>query len=147
MLELVGAPQSTLPFLQRQLQPVPPQSIKPSMIQQWIAELDHDNFWKREEASQELEQAGKAARPALSKAREHPPSLEVRRRVEQILEKIDRRPVPDMVRPLRVLEVIERIGTYEARQILAALAGGKPDAELTLEARAALDRLEKKSGD
>ncbi len=148
MLKLVAAPQSALPFLQRQLQPVPPQRIEPSMIQQWIAQLDHDNFWKREEASRELEHAGKAARPALFKAREHTRSLEVRRRVEQVLEKIDRPdPAPDMVRPLRVLEVLERIGTREARQILAALAGGKPDAELTLEARAALDRLEKQSRD
>jgi hypothetical protein len=42
---------------------------------------------------------------------------------------------------LRGLEVLERIGTAEARQILETLAGGAPEALLTQEARASLERL------
>ena len=44
---------------------------------------------------------------------------------------------------LRALEVLERIGTPEARQILLSLAKGAPEAALTQEAKASLERLGK----
>ena len=43
--------------------------------------------------------------------------------------------------PLRAIEMLERIGTAEARQLLAVLAEGAPAARLTREAKLALDRL------
>jgi hypothetical protein len=39
------------------------------------------------------------------------------------------------------IEVLERIGTAEVRQLLAVLAEGAPAARLTREAKLALDRL------
>jgi hypothetical protein len=42
---------------------------------------------------------------------------------------------------LRQLEVLENIGTPEARGVLQTLAGGAPEAELTQAAKAALGRL------
>jgi hypothetical protein len=45
-----------------------------------------------------------------------------------------------MLRPRRAVEVLERAGTAEARQLLEHLAEGEPEAFLTREARAALDR-------
>jgi hypothetical protein len=39
------------------------------------------------------------------------------------------------------VEVLERIGTAEARQVLERLAGGAPGVRLTREARTALGRL------
>jgi hypothetical protein len=50
-------------------------------------------------------------------------------------------PWGDRLRELRALEVLERLGTPEARQVLKALADGAPAARLTREARSALDRL------
>jgi hypothetical protein len=47
-----------------------------------------------------------------------------------------------MLRPTRAVELLERLGTPEARQALAALAGGAPEAPLTLQAKAALRRLD-----
>ena len=50
---------------------------------------------------------------------------------------------PDMelVRPARALEVLERIGTADAKAIVQAVAGGRADAPLTLEARRVLARM------
>jgi hypothetical protein len=49
--------------------------------------------------------------------------------------------VPERVQALRAVEVLEWIGTPEARKVLEALATGAPAARLTREARASLGRL------
>jgi hypothetical protein len=49
--------------------------------------------------------------------------------------------LPDRVlRDLRSLEVLERIGTPEAKKVVEAVAKGHADALLTREAKLALDR-------
>jgi hypothetical protein len=48
----------------------------------------------------------------------------------------------EALRLSRGVEVLEHIGSAEARRVLQALAGGAPDAPLTREATAALRRLE-----
>jgi hypothetical protein len=50
----------------------------------------------------------------------------------------------ERLRVLRSLEVLERIGSSEARQVIQILAGGAPGAQLTREAKAALRRLGEK---
>ncbi len=45
---------------------------------------------------------------------------------------------------LRALEVLEHIGTAEARSLLEDLAKGVPEARLTREAKASLTRLAKR---
>ena len=45
---------------------------------------------------------------------------------------------------MRALEALELIGNGDAKKVLEAVAKGAPDAELTQEAKAALDRLAKK---
>jgi hypothetical protein len=49
--------------------------------------------------------------------------------------------VPERRRLFRTVEVLERVGSNEARRHLQALAGGDPVAELTQEAKAALALL------
>ena len=51
---------------------------------------------------------------------------------------------PETLRSLRAIEVLEHIATPEARQLLARLADGAPGAWQTREAKAALERLERK---
>jgi replication-associated recombination protein RarA len=69
-------------------------------------------------------------------------SLEVRRCVRQLLEKLGRSPPPPrQLQALRAIEVLEYLGTPEARRLLTSLAQGATHARLTQEAKAALERL------
>jgi hypothetical protein len=54
-------------------------------------------------------------------------------------------PSPQWVRAKRAVAVLEHIGTAEAREVLKGLADGEPEALPTKEARAALERLGKKT--
>ena len=47
---------------------------------------------------------------------------------------------PHVLRGVRAIEVLERIGTKEAKQVLQTAAKGAPGARLTEEAKASLDR-------
>ncbi len=46
---------------------------------------------------------------------------------------------------LRAVEVLEYVGTFEARQLLAELAKEAKDARLTREAKASLQRLKRRA--
>ena len=46
---------------------------------------------------------------------------------------------------LRAIEVLEHIGTAEARQVLKSLANGAPEARRTREAKSSLERLAKRT--
>ncbi len=48
---------------------------------------------------------------------------------------------PEMLRPTRAVELLERLGTPEARRQLTALAAGNPGTQLTIDAAAAFRRL------
>jgi hypothetical protein len=70
------------------------------------------------------------------------PSLEVRRRLESILINIDRAlPAAEVLRRLRAIQMLEQIGSPEARRVLIMMAGGAPAAWETQEAQASLQRL------
>jgi WD40 repeat protein len=109
-----------------------------------IGELDDNRFDVREKASRQLATLGEAAEAALRLALERKPSHEVRRRLNRVVTALAaRRQGPDGLRLLRAVEVLERLGTPQARRLLERLAGGAPSARLTKEARASLARLGK----
>src|SRR5205823_1163704 len=117
----------------------------PAVIDQLVKDLDSDNFTKRQKANKALEQLESQARPALEKVLANPPSAEARSRAKNLLERLDG-PVaaPEDLRMVRAVEVLERVGTAEARDLLARLAKGAAGARLTTEASASLGRLTKK---
>jgi hypothetical protein len=138
---LTAAPEQTVPFFKVHVQPV--QSADPKRLAALLGDLDSNQFAVREKASQELEKLGDAAEPALRRALADKRSPEARRRMEQILAKLAM-PSGDRLRGLRAVEVLEHIATAEARQLLEQMATGIPDAPLTQEAKAALDRLSRR---
>src|SRR5262249_55315026 len=132
---------TAVPFLKERLRPAEP--ADPERIRQLIADLDSQQFAAREAASKELTSLGAEAEPALRAALKGSPSAEHRRRVEAILAVLGSRrvPSPEVPRRLRALQVLEQIGSTEARQHLETLARGAPAAIETREAGAALGRL------
>ena len=64
--------------------------------------------------------------------------------MKKLLERLDGPVIgADDLRMLRAIEVLERIGTPEAKELLGRLAKGAPGARLTAEAKGSLARLTK----
>jgi WD40 repeat protein len=140
---LGACPQQSLALLKERLRPAGAGTRE--RVSALLQDLDSDSFPRREEATRALEQLGEAAEPALRRALAGAPSLEVSRRAEGLLSTLERRPPsPERLRALRALQVLEQIGTPEAVQLLANFATGEPDALLTREAKASLERLKKR---
>jgi hypothetical protein len=138
---LVGAPRQTLSLLKQQLKPFVP--ADPDKTAKLLTDLESSIFKARESASKDLEGLGWLAEPALREALKGGLTLETRRRIEAVLQKLpDWLQNPDHLRTLRALEVVERIGTQEARGFLRDLSKGAPGARLTVEAQRALSRLD-----
>jgi len=138
---LVAAPTNAVPFLHNRLKPV--LSPDRNRITHLISELDNQQFKRRETARVELEALGDLASPELRKTLEVKPSLEVRQRIETLLRK-SQQWSPEQLRVLRAITVLEQIGNAAACQILNLLANGAPEARLTQEARASLERVTKR---
>jgi WD40 repeat protein/DNA-binding Lrp family transcriptional regulator len=133
---LARAPVQTVPFLRERVLPVSAEKLA-----QRIKELDSDQYSTRVRAMNELSEMGKYAEPALRKLLAEKPSLEARRRAEELLAQLDNpSAMTEHLRALRVVEVLERVGTEPARQALRTLAEGAAEAQLTREAKAALRR-------
>jgi WD40 repeat protein len=137
---LARAPARSVPWLRERLRPTP--GADEARLKKLIDDLGADAFAVREKASRELEKMEERAAGALRSALESQTDLEVRRRIERILRKIDR-PAPsrEQLLVLRAIEVLESAGTEQARKVLGHLAGGAPGARVTLAAKSALARM------
>jgi hypothetical protein len=144
MVRLFGAPGQAVALIQKRLRPVTP--VAAEHIERLLADLDSDRFAVRHRASAELEKLEDLAEPALRKALAGQPSLEVRRRVEHLLAKLDAPLTGERLRAYRAIEVLEKIGTAEAQRLLRTLASGPPGWRTAAEARQALKRLAKSAG-
>jgi hypothetical protein len=137
---LTAAPAQAVPFLRARVRPVLP--VDPRTLERLTADLASEKFRERERAVKGLEELTDLAVPALERIRAGNPSLETRRRAEQLLARLTGLTLsPARLRLVRAVEVLELAGTAEARQMLVALAQGAPEALATREAQAALVRL------
>lgn len=140
---MVAADRQSVDFLQEHLQPaVSPASAE--TIAQLVADLDSAQFPVRTKAKAQLTQLAELAEPALLDAQKKHPSLEIRQRIEELLDNVmdqRSRPSGDRLRLVRAVEILEQIGTPEARQLLESLSRGASGALLTREAQASLARL------
>jgi hypothetical protein len=133
-----GADRQTVPFLQGRLRPDSPADV--NRLRRLVAQLDDDSFQAREKARRELEDMGGLAAAVLRSTLEAKPSLEVRRRIEGILNKVQS-PSPKRRQYLRAIDVLEHLATSDAKEILRTLSKGAPGTQVTTAAQAALDRL------
>jgi WD40 repeat protein len=128
-------------FVGERLRPPPPAYAR--LIARWIADLDHPQFPARERATAALVQVADQAEDALRAALERTRSPEVRQRIRRILNAArEVELTPERMREARAIELLEVIGTAEARRQLAAAARAVPGSHLSREAASAVRRLE-----
>jgi WD40 repeat protein len=140
VLGLTAASKQTVPFLRKNLKPR--EDKKAADIDKLIADLDNDNFETRKNAESELARLGPQAKAAMQRALKNKPSLDVSKRLEELLSKLEDNPLdPEQARLMRGVEILERIGDKDAVEVLQALAKGAKDHPLTDDAKAALQRL------
>jgi RNA polymerase sigma factor (sigma-70 family) len=141
---LTATPDKAVALLKDRLHPV--KAVKRARLERLLKDLDSDQFTTREQAAAELEKLGALAEPSLRRILQNKPSLEQRRRIEPILNKIETRiPFGETLRSLRAVRVLEHAGTAEALRLLEELAKGAEGAALTRAALAAKDRWQHKA--
>jgi WD40 repeat protein len=142
--KLTAAGEQSVTFLKGKLRPAAAADTR--RIARLLGDLDSNRFTIRQKAADTLEQIGDLATPQLLDVLAKGPTAEVRRQVQLLLDKADG-PVASLesLRQLRSVEVLEQVGTASARQVVDALGKGAPEARLTQEAKATLDRLARRS--
>jgi RNA polymerase sigma factor (sigma-70 family) len=135
----------TVAFLKGRLVPAGLPAVNAERVQKWIGELDDARFKVREAAHVGLKKAGAGAEAAMERALVKARSEEMRRRLQRLL--AERKAArgapraPASLRTLRGIEVLERIGSAEAREVLRDLAAQPFPGGEDQEASAALRRL------
>jgi hypothetical protein len=124
----------------------PAELVSPQRIARLIDDLGRDRYAVRHKATAGLERLAELAEPALRRALARPGPLEMRRRLEQLLGKLEEPWSAERRRPLQAVEVLEQVGSPAARKVLEGLAQGAPEAWLTREAQGAVRRLRAKPG-
>jgi WD40 repeat protein len=137
---LIAVPKQTLSWITEHLKPI--SKADAERIAQLITDLEAEQFADRQRAARGLEKLSELAEPALRKVLEGQPSPEVQRQTERLLSKFKEFvPAGEVLRGLRAIEVLERIGTADARRQLERLAGEAPSQRMRNEARMAVGRL------
>src|SRR5262249_7979152 len=104
---LCAMPERAVNLLRARLRPA--SAVPVEKIRQRIAALDSNEFQRREAASAELAALGDRAHAALQAALNANPSVELRRRIEDLLVDPGRIPSAETLRHLRAVEVLEHI--------------------------------------
>jgi WD40 repeat protein len=139
---LVTSQAQAVPMLTKRLKPIP--AVDQKRLAKLVADLDSDQFIIRKAAERELEDLGELVAPICQKAMEGKPSTEMRRRLATLIDRQTKAELnlsPDRLRAVRALEILEHIGSVEARELLTQLARGADEALLTREAKMSLSRL------
>src|SRR5262249_10904565 len=110
---LGAAPTQALALLRDRLKAAP--GPDPRRLGQLIADLESQQFARRQKAEDELEQLGELAEPALSKLLAGQPGLETKQRAEKLLDKITPAQTlpPELLQAVRALAILEAVATPE----------------------------------
>jgi RNA polymerase sigma factor (sigma-70 family) len=137
---LARAGKQAFSLLQERLRPVAPAS--PEIVAALVADLDSDKLTVRKEAAKQLEDLGESAELQLRKDMAGNIPLELRQRLEQILQKRDND--PEIIRRVRAIEALEQTRLKEAEKLLDLLAKEAPQKLVADAAGAALARSVKR---
>jgi RNA polymerase sigma factor (sigma-70 family) len=139
MAQFLAAPNGAVAWIKDRVKPAA--AVGRKRIEELVRQLDDSAFAVREQATKDLLEIGEQAVPALDRALAANPMLEMKRRLEVVRGKLaDMILRGERLRAYRAVEILERLGTPEARRVLQALAEGAPEALLTASAREALRR-------
>jgi hypothetical protein len=146
MGQLASLPDKTPAYFKERLKPI--SAADREQIKKLIEDLNSPQYAVRQKASAGLDKFGELAAPLLNDHLKQKPPLEVAKRIEIILEKLDG-PVsdPNLLRALRAVEVLEWIGNGAAQDVAAELAKGAPGHRLTEAADDTVKRLQKLAKD
>src|SRR5262249_21612215 len=114
-------------------------------IENLIRQLDNDDFAERQKAQQELELLDWQAGPALRKAMAAGGALEHKRRIELVINRLGGPPKRGRLRWVCRVEVMEWIGSAEAKTLLERWGQGAAASPLTEEANKALKQWDARS--
>jgi hypothetical protein len=141
---LLSSPNDAVPFLGKRLEASAAADLKP--VERLLGALDDEKFEVREAATKELSALGDRAAPLLRKALAGNPSAEARRRLGELLSRLEGAgPSAETAREIRAVEALEAIGTPEARRLIDGFAAGPSGVRLTDEAKASAGRLSRRS--
>jgi WD40 repeat protein len=122
--------------------------LDPDRVKKLFRDLDASHYPTRSAAMNELAGYGRWMEGRYDEAMANAPSLEYKRRVEILKEKLNATESPSLVRErLRVrryMLMCEQVGSADALAALRMLAEKGPEEELRAEAKASLRRLGKK---
>jgi hypothetical protein len=131
------------PLLANKVRPVAPAVL--SRIDRLIAQLDDDDFATRQRAEQDLRKVGLTAEASLRRALANKSSPERRWRATRLLKALQSHLSRQRLEQGRVLELLEQVGSPEARKVLKALAARAPTEWQRTEATEALQRLARRA--
>ena len=140
MTALAGDPAGFVELAAAELKPAAPGPTAADLAP-IFRDLDAKAFARREAAAAKLDRYGESALGLVRAELERGPSAEVRERLERLAEKCDGPGTfPERLRAGRAVELLEHLGTPEARALLAKLAAGGPSRRTT-DAAGAVKRL------
>jgi WD40 repeat protein len=128
---LLADPGAAVQLFRERLRPATPTDR--AIIERQIRALDAEDYRDRERAAAGIRALGRRALPFLREAR--PQAPEARERVKSLTAELAAGPTTDELRHIRAVEILNLIGSPDARALLTELATGDPDAVLTEEAR------------
>ena len=148
MAVLLAAEDRSVRVLASQLTPAGKTEEFHQRIQRLVRDLDDDNFFVREKATEALAALGPDAAPALTAALDAQPPLEADWRIRQALKFTNDyagKLRGQSLRRIRAIEILERTGTAEAEALLISLAKTTQSPREAAVIRLALKRIQSSS--
>lgn len=143
MCRLAQHPEQAVEFLRKQLAGW--RELPLAAVEQVLADLDHPRYSLREMAAARLARLGEQVEPLLRQRLAQATSLEQRRRLELLLQRLELRTfTTEQLRARRAFEILEWIGTPQVHHVVRRYADEGTDARIGEEARSTLQRLQQR---